>query len=169
MKPNTAVRFTVSLPWDLADYVDGAAADRHIPRSQFIALAVKAFYEAELDKEVIRGLTEDMEAERNAAGALSWAELLDEARAFEAWYAPTRMTVNAWVGVDTPAGFYGGWSVDGDQLWDEWDESVMTTASGKTPEEVIADLIRIARAYRERIDAERAEFAADDAAAGALS
>ena len=87
-----------------------------------------------------------------------------EARAFEDWYLPTRMGVNAWVGVDTTSGdLYGGWSVEGDTLYDEWDESQMMTATGETPEAVIADLIRIARSYRERRDAERAEWAADDA------
>ena len=93
-----------------------------------------------------------------------WADLLDEARAFEDWYLPTRMGVNAWVGVDTTGGgsLYGGWSVEGDPLYDEWDESQMTTAEGDTPEAVIADLIRIARSYRERRDAERAEWAADE-------
>lgn len=88
-----------------------------------------------------------------------WVELMAEARAFEEWYAPTRMSVNAWVGVDTTSGFYGGWSVEGEQLYDEWDESVMTTAEGPTPELVIADLIRIARYYRERCDADRDEMA----------
>lgn len=87
-----------------------------------------------------------------------WAELMDEARAFEAWYLPTPMGVNAYVGVDTGSGFYGGWSVNGDPLYlYEWDESLMTTAEGDTPEAVIVDLIKIARSYRERCDAERAE------------
>jgi hypothetical protein len=90
-----------------------------------------------------------------------WGELMEEARAFEEWYAPTRMSVNAWVGVDTTNGLYGGWSVEGDPLYDEWDESEMTTAQGDTPEAVIADLIRIARGYRGRRDAERAEWAAE--------
>jgi|GEM_PF-6290838 len=97
----------------------------------------------------------------------AWMDLMDEARAFEAWYLPTRMGVNAWVGVDTTSGFYGGWSIEGDPLYDDWDESVMTTASGTTPEAVIADLIGIARDYRARRDAENAEMAADDAAARA--
>lgn len=92
----------------------------------------------------------------------AWAALMDEARAFEEWYAPTRMGVNAWVGVDTTSGLYGGWSVEGDQLYDEWDESVMATAEGDTPEAVIADLIKIARSYRERRDAERAEGVAEE-------
>jgi hypothetical protein len=91
---------------------------------------------------------------------VAWAELLDEARAFEAWYG-ARMGVNAWVGIDTLHGFYGGWSVEGDALYYEWDESVMTTAEGETPEEVIADLIRIARGYRQRIDEDRAEMEAE--------
>ena len=93
----------------------------------------------------------------------AWAELMAEARAFEAWYGESRLSVNAWVGVDsTSGGLYGGWAVEGDHLYDEWDESEMMTASGDTPEAVIADLIRIARGYRERRDAERAE---DEAAA----
>lgn len=71
--------------------------------------------------------------------------------------------VNAWVGIDTRAGFYGGWSVEGDPLVDEWDESMMT-AEGATPEAVITDLIRIAREYRKCRDDERAEWAAEDAA-----
>ncbi len=95
------------------------------------------------------------QAERERLAAV-WAGLMAEARAFEEWYG-SRMGVNAWVGVDTVSGFYGGWSVEGDQLYDEWDESVMTTAEGETPEAVIADLIQIARSYRERRDAERAE------------
>jgi hypothetical protein len=89
-----------------------------------------------------------------------WADLMTEARAFEAWYGESRLSVNAWVGVDTTSGsLYGGWAVEGDTLYDEWDESVMTTASGAAPAEVIADLIRIAREYRARRDAERAEWA----------
>ncbi len=65
------------------------------------------------------------------------------------------MGVNAWVGVDTVSGLYGGWAVGGDALYYEWDESVMTTAEGDSPEAVIADLIRIAREYRKRIDDDR--------------
>ena len=91
----------------------------------------------------------------------AWDDLLDEARAFEAWYGPQRMGVNAWVGIDTLHGFYGGWSIEGDPLYDEWDESEMTTASGGTPAEVRADLIRIARRYRERTDERNAELRAD--------
>ncbi len=87
-----------------------------------------------------------------------WADLRAEALAFEEWYLPTRMGVNAWVGVDTTSGFYGGWSVEGDALYYEWDESVMTTAEGDSPEAVIADLIRIARDYRQRIDADREDL-----------
>jgi hypothetical protein len=87
-----------------------------------------------------------------------------EARAFENWYLPTRMGVNAWIGVDTvSSSLYGGWSVEGDPL-DDWDKSVMTTAEGDTPEAVVADLIQIARDYRARRDEERADFEADDAA-----
>jgi len=93
--------------------------------------------------------------------AEAWTALMDEARAFEAWYAPTRMSVNAWVGVDTVSGFYGGWSIDGDPLHDDWSEEEMTTAEGDTPEAVITDLIRIARSYRERCDADRAEMVAE--------
>jgi hypothetical protein len=86
-----------------------------------------------------------------------------EARAFEEWYLPSRMSVNAWVGVDTTSdALYGGWAVEGDPLYDDWDESVMTTAEGDTPEAVAADLIRIARDYRARRDAEHAEMLADD-------
>ena len=48
----------------------------------------------------------------------AWADLLAEADAFEAWYIPTRMSVNAWVGVDTTSGLYGGWSVEGDSLYE---------------------------------------------------
>src|ERR1035437_5901803 len=87
-----------------------------------------------------------------------WATLMAEARAFEEWYLPTRVGVNAWVGVDTTSGgFYGGWSIEGDPLYDDWDESVMTTAEGETPEAVIVDLVQIARSYREPRDAERAD------------
>ena len=93
----------------------------------------------------------------------TWDDLRNEALAFEAWYQPARLSVNAWVGVDTSGGmFYGGWHVDGDPLvYDDWDESVMTTASGDSPEAVIADLIRIARDYRKRIDDEHAEYERD--------
>ncbi len=89
-----------------------------------------------------------------------WADLLAEVQAFEAWYS-TPVSVNAWVGIGTADGFYGGWAVEGDRLYDEWDESVMTTAAGATVEEVIADLIEIARGYRERRDEERAEMEAE--------
>lgn len=92
-----------------------------------------------------------------------WVELRAEACDFEAWLGE-RCSVNAWVGIETnPAAkpFYGGWAVEGDALYYEWDESVMTTAEGDTPEEVIADLIRIARAYRRRVDEDRAEFEAE--------
>jgi hypothetical protein len=92
-----------------------------------------------------------------------WDALMEEARAFEAWYAPTRISVNAYVGVDTTSGLYGGWAIEGDPLYDEWDDSVMTTAEGDTPEAVIADLIKISRSYRERRDAERAEWAEEGA------
>lgn len=103
-------------------------------------------------------------------GLTAWAELMTEVLAFEAWYLPSRLGVNAWVGVDTTSGFYGGWAVEGDPLAsEEWDESEMMTASGDTPAEVIADLIRIAREYRTRRDAERAEWAADDEAASRLT
>ena len=94
-----------------------------------------------------------------------WAALMEEARAFEAWYGPGRMGVNAWVGVDTVQGFYGGWSADGDHIDDyDWDESTMSDACGKTPEEVIDDLIGIARRYRQHVDEQRAEWAAEDGA-----
>jgi hypothetical protein len=87
-----------------------------------------------------------------------------ECRAFEEWYLPTHMGVNAWVGVDTTSGaLYGGWAVEGDALYDEWDESQMTTAEGDTPEAVVADLIQIARDYRARRDEEHAEMEAEDA------
>ena len=85
----------------------------------------------------------------------AWADLHAEILAFERWYS-TPLSINAWVGTDAAFNLYGGWSVEGDQLYDEWDESEMMTASGKTPEAVIADLIGIARRYRERRDAERA-------------
>lgn len=94
----------------------------------------------------------------------AWADLLAEAVAFEEWYGTPAMSVNAWVGVDVRSGLYGGWSVEGDPLYDDWDESVMTTASGDTPEAVIADLIRIARDYRKRRDDERAEYAQSEEA-----
>lgn len=75
----------------------------------------------------------------------AWKALMEEAAAFEAWYG-TRMSVNAWVGVSPLHGLYGGWSVEGDP-----------------PEAVIADLIRIVRGYRERIDKRRAEDEAEQA------
>ncbi len=87
----------------------------------------------------------------------TWDELTAEVAAFEAWYS-TRVGVNAWVGVSTREGFYGGWSVEGDPLYYDWDESEMTTASGLTPGDVRADLIRIARRYRERTDELNAEL-----------
>jgi hypothetical protein len=86
----------------------------------------------------------------------TWADLTAEVRAFEAWYS-TPLSINAWVGTDAAGNLYGGWSIDGDYLSDDWDESEMMTASGETPEAVITDLIGIARRYRERRDAERAE------------
>lgn len=89
---------------------------------------------------------------------MTWDDLRAEVAAFEAWYV-TPMSVNAWVGISTLHGFYGGWSVEGDPLYYEWDESVMTTASGDTVEAVIADLVRIARDYRQRVDEDRAEDA----------
>lgn len=92
----------------------------------------------------------------------AWKALMEEAAAFEAWYG-TRMSVNAWVGVSPLHGLYGGWSVEGDPLWDEWDDSEMMTAEGDTPEAVIADLIRIVRGYRERINKRRAEDEAEQA------
>jgi hypothetical protein len=124
------------------------------------------------DAGYIHGFADGREAERAAGDAPldvdPWADLLSEARAFEAWYGQ-RVSVNAWVGVDTTSpDLYGGWSVDGDHLYDDWDESEMMTASGDTPGAVIADLIRIARRYRERRDAERqADIDADFAASGA--
>ena len=84
----------------------------------------------------------------------TWADLAAEAADFEAWYLPSRLGVNAWVGVDAFSGFYGGWSVEGDQLYYDWDEP---DATGGTPGEVRADLIRIARHYRERTDELNAE------------
>ena len=93
-----------------------------------------------------------------SAEDIAWDKLMGEARAFENWYLPSRVSVNAWVGVGTNSGLYGGWSVNGDPLEDDWDESVMTTAVGNSPEEVIDDLIRIAQEYRARHDAERADL-----------
>ena len=91
-------------------------------------------------------------------GTATWDDLFAEARAFEEWYQPSRMGINAWIGIDTRSGLYGGWSVEGDPLYYDWDESVMTTAEGASPEEVIADLIRIARTYRQRTDELNAEL-----------
>jgi hypothetical protein len=92
-----------------------------------------------------------------------WTALLEEARAFEAWYGGnSRGAVNAWVGVSTIQGFYGGWSYDGDRMdGHEWDESTMADGCGRTVEEVIDDLIGIARRYRKHHDDQRAEWAAE--------
>lgn len=104
-----------------------------------------------------RGSVVDVTPEETGA---TWDDLMTEARAFEAWYGE-RMGVNAWVGVDTISGFYGGWAIEGDHLYDEWDESEMMTASGDTPAAVRTDLIRIARSYRKRIEQRKAEDEAD--------
>ena len=83
--------------------------------------------------------------------SISWQALLDECRAMERWYLPQRIAVNAWVGVDTFTGLYGGVGFDGDQ-----DEGI-GQVEGDTPEPIILELISRMRGYRERIDRERAE------------
>lgn len=89
-----------------------------------------------------------------------WADLFTEVRSFEAWYAPTVMSVNAWIGVDTASdGYYGGFHVEGDRLYDDWDEEAVA-ASGETPEACIRELIRLGRAYRQRIEDRKAEDSA---------
>jgi hypothetical protein len=82
-----------------------------------------------------------------------WQELLDECREMEKWHLPYRVGVNAWVGVDTHTGLYGGVGFDGDQ-----DEDI-GQVDGAAPEDIIVILISRMREYRARIDRERAEEA----------
>ena len=83
--------------------------------------------------------------------SIPWQALLDECREMEKWHLPDRVGVNAWVGVDTFTGLYGGVGFDGDQ-----DEDI-GQVDGDTPEAIILELISRMREWRERIDRERAE------------
>jgi hypothetical protein len=91
----------------------------------------------------------EREGMRRAMNA-QWALLLVECSLMEK-ELDDKVGVNAWVGVDTRTGLYGGFSFDGDIGEESAD------IDGETPEEVLGGLIAAMIEYREKLELENAE------------